>query len=140
MKTKKLNPVRTTLENPPALGQEFVEGVFTGLITLPNETHCAIFYMPVERHDKYRARDVTWQQAMDWAIEVGGELPSRPIAALLHANVKDKLQPEWYWCSDEDGTPYRWRCFMGDGAQASTIDTNATGTAISVRCIPMTGV
>ena len=129
MKTKK---PKITMHLSPSTKLE--ECTYVSLVTKPNGTHCDVLL-------KLQGKsDLTWQQAMDWAIEVGGELPSRPIAALLHANVKDKLQPEWYWCSDEDGTPYRWQIFMGDGAIRSTIDDNATGTAISVRCIPMTGV
>ncbi|MBK8916398.1 MAG: DUF1566 domain-containing protein [Phycisphaerales bacterium] len=63
---------------------------------------------------------VTWQEAIDWAKSVGGELPTRFEAALLYANVRDKIDPDyWYWT----GTPlagderYAWGQYFSYGYQ-----------------------
>lgn len=43
-------------------------------------------------------KDLIWQEAIDWAKSVGGELPSRFESALLYANLRDKIDRDyWYW-------------------------------------------
>ena len=54
------------------------------LVLLPNRPEC----------------DLNWQAAMDWAASVGGELPNRQEQALLYANCKPHLKPEWHWSSE----------------------------------------
>jgi len=60
-----------------------------------------------------------WQEAMDWAASVGGELPSRQEQALLYANCKPHLKPEWHWSSETyaDDASYAWICGFHDGSQ-----------------------
>lgn len=46
--------------------------------------------------------DVNWQGAIDWAKSVGGELPTREEAALLRANLRDKVNDDnWYWTATQ---------------------------------------
>lgn len=61
----------------PALGAPLEGGVFAGLTTQPDGTHCAVVLLPA------KGTDLNWEAAKAWAAEQGGELPSRPVAALL---------------------------------------------------------
>ncbi|MBW7901234.1 MAG: DUF1566 domain-containing protein [Rhodocyclaceae bacterium] len=45
--------------------------------------------------------NIKWQQAMDWAQSIGGELPDRVESALLFATMKDEFEPEWYWTREQ---------------------------------------
>lgn len=65
------------------------------------------------------AEDLEWEEAKAWAIEAGGELPTRQEQALLYANCKAYFQPTWYWSSeahDSDGS-YAWFQLFNDGSQ-----------------------
>lgn len=46
------------------------------------------------------AEDVTWATARSWALELGGELPTRRELALLYANLREQFQRMWYWSSE----------------------------------------
>ena len=74
---------------------------------------------------------------MDWAKALDAELPTRPIAALLFANAKDKLRPLWHWTSDEDDASCAWSCLFHDGLQGY-IHKSYEGSAVAVRLIPLT--
>lgn len=65
-------------------------------------------------------KDLTWQQAIDWAKSVGGELPTRFESALLYANLRDQVDLDnWHWTA----TPYAgaersaWMQYFGYGYQ-----------------------
>lgn len=120
----------TILATLPAIGAALAGGTFAGLTTLPNGTHHAVVLLPGE------GDDLTWQQAGDWAKEQGGVLPTRPVAALLFANVKDQLQPEWHWTADEEGASYAWICYFGYGSQDNN-HKSYEGSAVAVRLIPL---
>ena len=40
-----------------------------------------------------------WKDAGAWAAEQGGELPNRHDALVLHDNLNDQFQRDWYWTS-----------------------------------------
>lgn len=64
--------------------------------------------------------DVTWQQALDWAKSVGGELPTRREQAMLFANrIEGQYKPRWYWsCEPFAGDErYAWGQTFYDGSQ-----------------------
>lgn len=47
-------------------------------------------------------KDLKWQEAIDWAKSVGGELPTRVESALLYANARDKINDDyWYWTATQ---------------------------------------
>lgn len=53
---------------------------------------------------------INWQDAIEWAKELGGDLPSRVELILLYENHKDQFEETWYWsntpnASDSD---YAW--------------------------------
>lgn len=42
----------------------------------------------------------TWQQAMDWAKEQGGDLPNRRELNLLRANARKEFKNNCYWSNE----------------------------------------
>lgn len=94
-----------------AIGQPLSGGIFAGLTTKPDGTHCAVVLLPDN------GTDLTWEKAKAWAKKQGGELPSRPVAALLFANVKANLKPKWHWTSEEYDASYAWGCHFSYGFQ-----------------------
>jgi len=114
----------------PKLGEHLDEGIFAGLTTKTDGTHCAVVLLPGKGHD------LSWSDAKAWATEQGGELPSRPVAALLFANAKDQLRQEWHWTADEDGASSAWDCNFDYGLQL-TSRKSFVGSAVAVRLIPL---
>ena len=116
----------------PALGQPLDGGTFAGLTTKPDGTHCAVVLLPDN------GTDLTWAKAKTWAKKQGGELPSRPVAALLFANIKASLQPKWHWTSEEYDASYVWLCNFGYGPQTYSYKS-FKGSAVAVRYIKIGG-
>lgn len=129
--TTTADPITLTLATLPALGADLDGGTFAGLTTRKDGTHCAVILLPE------KATDLTWKKATTWATEQGGELPTRPVAALLFANVKPSLTPAWHWTSDEYDASYAWCCGFGDGTQYYS-RKSYEGSAVAVRLIPLT--
>lgn len=84
-------------------------------------------------------KNLTWRAAMDWAKSVGGELPSRFEAALIFANLRDKVDLDnWHWTA----TPYAgdkryaWMQFFGNGTQLNDHKGFAS-RAVAVRRVPV---
>ena len=114
----------------PKLGEQLDGGIFAGLTTKPDGTHCAVVLLPSKRYD------LNWEAAKAWATAQGGELPSRLVAALLPASCKPYLEPTWHWTSDELNASSAWGCTFGDGRQ----DINRKsyeGSAVAVRLIAL---
>ena len=120
-----------TLSQLPALGEPLEGGIFASITTHPNGTHCAVVLLPAQ------GRDLTWTNAKAWAAEQGGELPSRPVAALLFANLKAQLRPEWHWTADEESASSAWYCSFDLGFQHSR-HKSYEGCAVAVRLIHLT--
>jgi hypothetical protein len=120
-----------SLANLPAIGADLDGGTFAGLTTKPDGTHCAVVLLPGA------GTDLTWTKAKAWAKKQGGELPSRPVAALLFANVKASLQPRWHWTSDEYDASYAWKCNV-DVGYPYDLHKSYEGSAVAVRQIPLT--
>lgn len=125
------DPITLTLATLPALGADFDGGTFAGLTTRKDGTHHAVVLLPE------KATDLTWKKATAWAKEQGGELPTRPVAALLFANVKPKLSPSWHWTSDEYDASCAWECDFDYGSQYGN-RKSYEGSAVAVRLIPLT--
>jgi len=115
----------------PALGTDLEGGTFAGLTTTKDGTHCAVVLL------SGKAEDLTWEAAKAWAAEQGGELPTRPVAALLFANVQPALSPEWHWTADEYYASYAWDCNFNDGGQIIS-HKGYELSAVAVRLIPIT--
>jgi hypothetical protein len=114
----------------PKLGEQLDGGTFAGLTTTKEGKHCAVILLPG------KGEDLTWAKAKAWAKKQGGELPTRPVAALLFANVKPAIAPEWHWTADEYDASYAWFCYFYDGYQFITRKVNELA-AVAVRLIPI---
>ena len=114
------------LASLPAIGSELEGGTFAGLTTKPDGTHFVVILLPGA------GTDLTWTKAKAWAKKQGGELPSRPVAALLFANVKSALQPRWQWTSEEEDASSAWFCYFSYGTQGNCHKSFAGG-AVAVR-------
>jgi hypothetical protein len=115
----------------PALGQALLNGIFAGLTTSPDGTHAAVVLLA----DKPSGQ-LAWKDAMRWAEEVGGALPTRPVAALLFANVKGEFEADWHWTADEHSASYAWLCNFYYGNQFFNLKCYE-GHARAVRLIPL---
>ena len=122
------------LSQLPALREPLENGVFAGITTRPDGTHCAVVLLTHQP-----AGRLTWQAAMDWAASIEAELPSRPVAALLYANCKPLLAPRWHWTceADEDAASCAWICGFSYGGQYFNHKSYG-GSAVAVRLIPLT--
>ncbi len=120
-----------SLSTLPALGTALHGGIFAGLTTRKDGSHCAVVLLP----DQGTA--LTWKKAGNWAQKLEAELPSRPAAILLFANVKDQLRPAWHWTSESLDASYAWGCNFGDGRQYDDLKSYG-GSAVAVRLIPLT--
>jgi len=114
----------------PKIGTALHGGTFAGLTTKKNGTHHAVILLPDQ------GTDLTWKKACNWAQKLEAELPSRPVAALLFANVKDQLRPNWHWTSEPDGASYAWLCNFYYGGQ-NYAHKSYEGAAVAVRLIPI---
>lgn len=115
----------------PAIGAELDGGTFAGITTKPDGAHYAVFLLPEQ------GENLTWQQALAWADEQGGELPTRTVASMLFANAKDKLKPEWHWTSEAYNASHAWYCYFYYGYVDGYLKSDE-GCAVAVRCIPIT--
>lgn len=85
------------------------------------------------------AKDLTWQEALDWAKSVGGELPTRREQAMLFANRREgQYKPRWYWsCEPYAGVErYAWVQGFGYGGQGGN-RKDGRGRARAVRRVPI---
>jgi hypothetical protein len=123
-----------TFATLPALGAALAGGVFVGLTTDKQGRHHAVALLP----DKPANDDeLTWKKAMAWAKDVGGELPQRPVSALLFANARDQFDRTWYWTGEEFDGAYAWYQGFGDGLQSGYRKDYAC-RARAVRLIQLT--
>ena len=99
------------LSTLPALGAPLADGHFAGITTQADGTHVAVVLLPDQ------ASDIEWTNATEWAAQLGGVLPTRPVAAMLFANVKSLLRPGWHWTSDEYDAAWAWGCYFDNGTQ-----------------------
>ena len=129
--TSKTAPITTTLSALPSIGTAFEGGIFAGVTTKKDGIHCAVVLLPA------KGKVLDRNAAKAWALEQGGELPTRPVAALLFANVQPELSPEWNWTADEYNASYAWFCNFDDGNVIS-IRKSYEGSAVAVRLIPLT--
>jgi len=118
------------LNDLPALGQPIEGGIFAGITTTKDGKHCAVILLD----DKPGSR-LTWDGAMKWAEALKAALPTRPVAALLFANVGDKFTKDWHWTCEEDGS-CAWYQNFSYGSQDNN-HKSYEGRARAVRLIQL---
>jgi hypothetical protein len=119
-----------SLTNLPAIGQPLSGGTFAGITTHPDGKHYAEVLLP----DQGSALD--HQSALSWAEALGAALPTKPIAALLFANLKGQLRPKWHWLQEDEDASYAWYCGFDYGRQYD-YHKSYEGSAVAVRSIPL---
>lgn len=84
------------------------------------------------------AEDVTWPDALAWAEQAGGTLPTCQEQALLYANLKAEFTANWYWSSEQyaGGEAYAWCQHFLLGSQCSHHKFNEL-RARAVRRLPI---
>ena len=97
-----------------------------------NPTHHLIL-LPSE------ATSITWPDALTWAEQAGGALPTRQEQALLYANLKPHFKGAWYWSSEQHASnkDCAWRqhfddCYQDDGYK------DDKSYARAIRRVPIT--
>jgi len=65
------------------------------------------------------AEDLNWSDALAWAVERGGELPTRREQSLLFANLRHAFDDRYYWSCDpyEKNSSWAWYQTFDRGSQ-----------------------
>ena len=84
-----------TLSALPAIGAALAGGIFAGITTQKDGTHCAVVLL-----DERPSKRLDWDGATSWAEGLGAQLPSRAVSALLFANLRDKFEPALHWTNE----------------------------------------
>ena len=107
---------------------------YAGAVLDANGEHMHHLVLMAARPDA----EVTWKDALEWAEQAGGALPTRQEQALLFANCKPHLQPRWHWSCEEQETEasYAWLCSFDYGHQGNH-RKSFEGSAVAVRQITL---
>ncbi|CDN60010.1 hypothetical protein I35_1487 [Burkholderia cenocepacia H111] len=66
----------------------------------------------------------TWQEQMDWAKSIGGDLPTRAELVIAYEQHRDLFQKVAYWSNTPDDDPefagWAWYQYFDDGIQHDT--------------------
>lgn len=88
--------------------------VYAGLLLGKNgEPDIHLFLLPA------KAEKLTWDKAVKFAADAGGDLPTRREQSLLFANLKEQFEPSWYWSKEQraGGDYYAWGQSFDGGNQ-----------------------
>ncbi|CAB3779237.1 hypothetical protein LMG28688_00774 [Paraburkholderia caffeinitolerans] len=82
--------------------------------------------------------DAQWGRACEWAIEQGGELPTRSEQSLLFANLKGEFEAAYYWSGErhETNSGWAWYQYFGNGYQYYSNHRNELRARAVRRFIP----
>lgn len=94
---------------------------YVGAIISADGTQCHHIILLAESRE-----DINWQDAMEWAKSIGGDLPNRCESALLFATKKDQFANEWYWTNEPHAgnSCYAWLQYFNDGYQGDNHKSN----------------
>ena len=122
----------TTFTSLPPIGAPLGGGIFAGLTTLPDGQHMAVALLPNQ------GTDLDWPAATAWAEGLQATLPTRSVAALLFANLRQHLRKEWHWTSEthEEFASFAWYCHFLNGYQYLN-HKSYEAHAVAVRLIPI---
>lgn len=93
---------------------ELNEGeVYAGAIVAPDGTGHHIILLPGD-HD-----DANWNDAVEWAKSIGGDLPDRVEQALFYKHLPEHFQKDWYWSNTLHASfsDYAWYQSFRNGYQ-----------------------
>jgi hypothetical protein len=124
-----------SLASLPALKQPLADGLYGGVITLPDGRNVAVVYLDKAQPPKRASVDK--QRA--WAKSIGAQLITRAIGSLIVSTLGDLLPQTWVWTEEDyapDPSAYAWHCLLDDG-NVGIISRSAEGGAVAVRLIPL---
>ena len=82
---------------------ELSEGeVYAGAIINPDCTGHHVILLPGDNDD------ATWDEQMEWAKSIGGDLPDRVEQAMLYKNLPEQFKKDWYWSNTQRGSGSAW--------------------------------
>ena len=84
------------------------------------------------------AEELTWDEATAWAVEQGGELPTRREQSLLFANLKGEFESAYYWSGErhESNSGWAWYQTFSYGYQLNYVQHHRF-RARAVRRLPI---
>jgi len=87
---------------------------YAGAIINPDGTGNHIILLTGDKDDG------NWDDAIEWAKSIGGDLPNRVESALLFNQSKDQFKPEWYWTNEQHAShsSYAWCQGFSHGSQS----------------------
>jgi hypothetical protein len=76
----------------------------------------------------------SWDAGMEWAKNLGGDLPDRAEQALFFKYMPDEFQKDWYWSNTQHAadSSCAWSQYFDDGSQ-SNLSKSYEGRARAVR-------
>jgi len=80
-----------------------------------------------------------WQQALDWAASIGGELPTRQEQSFLFAQLKRLFSGDWHWSCAQYSSDYAWAQNFSTGYQGS-ITKDHGYCAVAVRRVAYSSI
>ncbi len=111
---------------------ELKEGeIYGGAIINPDGTGHHFILLPDDKDD------CTWDEAIVWAKELGGDLPNRVEQAMLYDKNKEQFKLDWYWSNTQHASDSVYAWFQGviTGTQNSWGKDNRV-RARAVRRLP----
>jgi len=82
------------------------------------------------------AQAVSWDEAVKFAEDAGGRLPTRREQSLLFANLGETFTPDWYWSGEQRSAGSAWCQHFSFGYQGWDT-TNGKCRAVAVRSVPL---
>ncbi len=69
---------------------------------------------------------LSWDDAIEWCKQVGGELPTRDVLLLsyMNDNIKKEFKEFYYWSMTEFNATFAWRQSFSGGDQFCSDKTN----------------
>jgi hypothetical protein len=136
MTTETIAPIETiTLAELPALKQPLADGLYGGVITLPDGRNVAVVYLDKAKPPKRMNVDA----ARAWAKSIGAQLITRAIGSLIVSTLGDLLPQTWVWTEEDwapDPSAFAWYCILTLG-NVNHLSRSAEGGAVAVRLIPL---
>ena len=89
---------------------ELNEGeIYVGAIIKPDGTGHHAILLPGDNDD------ASWDDQMEWAKSIGGDLPDRVEQALMYKSLPDQFKDDWYWSNTQHSGVSDCAWFQGFG-------------------------
>ena len=103
--------------------------IYAGAFIRPDGTGHHTILLPGDNDD------ATWEEQMEWAKSIGGDLPDRVEQAHFFKHLPEQFQREWYWSNTQRESGSAWFQNFGNGYQGWGYTGNKC-RARAVRRVP----